>query len=174
MTVIAARKYSDRIEFSADASTTSGSTKITDRTIQSSKLFHQNDLTIGLTGNVAEGSLLYIFSRNHKPSSSSLIGIIDFLFEFEGWVRSRDSNFNICNHYLIAFEEKLFRSYSRFDVFEVSEFDAIGAGEDFAMTAMHLEKSPSEAVEIACNLSVWCSKPIKNIVLSICQKEKDS
>lgn len=167
MTVVAARKYSDRIEFAADSIVTSGSTKVTDRTIDASKLFQQNGLIIGLTGKLAEGSLMQIFSRNHKPAGATLEGVIDFLFEFEGWVRNRDSSFNIYNHYLIGFEGKLFRTYPRFDVFEVSEFDAIGAGEDFALTAMHLEKTPTESVTIACDLSVWCSKPVSTIVLPL-------
>lgn len=166
MTVVAARKYPDRIEFAADSIVTRGSTQITDRSVAASKLFQQNGLTIGLTGALAEGSLMQIFTRNHKPASASLEGVIDFLFEFEGWVRNRDKSFTIDNVYLIGFEGKLFRTYPRFDVFEVSEFDAIGAGQDFAITAMHLEKTPTEAVNIACVLSVWCSLPVNTIVLN--------
>ncbi len=166
MTVVAARKYPDRIEFAADSIVTRGSTQITDRSIAAPKLFQQNGLTIGLTGALAEGSLMQIFTRNHKPASASLEGVIDFLFEFEGWVRNRDTAFTIDNAYLIGFEGKLFRTYPRFDVFEVSEFDAIGAGQDFAITAMHLEKTPTEAVSIACVLSVWCSLPVSTIVLN--------
>jgi ATP-dependent protease HslVU (ClpYQ) peptidase subunit len=166
MTVVAARKYADRIEFAADSIVTRGSTQITDRSIDSPKLFQQNGLTIGLTGALAEGSLMQIFTRNHKPASASLEGMIDFLFEFEGWVRNRDTSFTIGNSYLVGFEGKLFRTYPRFDVFEVSEFDAIGAGQDFAITAMHLEKTPTEAVSIACALSVWCSLPVSTIVLN--------
>ena len=167
MTVVAARKYADRIEFAADSIVTSGSTKVTHRTIDDAKLFQQNGLTIGLTGKLAEGSLIQIFSRNHKPAHANLEGIIDFLFEFEGWVRNRDSGFTIGNHYLIGFENHLFRTYPRFDVFEVSEFDAIGAGEDFALTAMHLDKTPAEAVAIACELSVWCSQPVTTISVAL-------
>ncbi len=166
MTVIAARKYADRIEFAADSIITRGSTQISDRTLDAPKLFQHNGLTIGLTGALAEGSLMQIFTRNHKPASASLEGLIDFLFEFEGWVRHRDTGFTIANAYLIGFEGKLFRTYARFDVFEISEFEAIGAGQDFAITAMHLEKSPTEAVSIACTLSVWCSLPVSTIVLN--------
>lgn len=166
MTVVAARKYADRIEFAADSIITRGSTQISDRTIDAPKLFQQNGLTIGLTGALAEGSLMQIFTRNHKPASATLEGVIDFLFEFEGWVRNRDSGFTIGNAYLIGFEGKLFRTYARFDVFEISEFEAIGAGQDFAITAMHLEKTPTEAVTIACTLSVWCSLPVSTMVVN--------
>jgi ATP-dependent protease HslVU (ClpYQ) peptidase subunit len=166
MTVVAARKYADRIEFAADSIITRGSTQISDRTIAAPKLFQQNGLTIGLTGALAEGSLMQIFTRNHKPAAATLEGIIDFLFEFESWVRNRDTAFTIDNAYLIGFEGKLFRTYARFDVFEIAEFEAIGAGQDFAITAMHLEKTPTEAVSIACALSVWCSLPVSTIVLN--------
>ncbi len=133
---------------------------MSDRTIASSKLFQQNGMIIGLTGLTCEGSLMQIFSRNHKPAAATMDGVMDFLFEFDDWVRKRDSSLRPENHYLIALDGHLFRSYGGINVFEVSEFAAIGAGEEFAITAMHLHKTPREAVVVACELSVWCGEPI--------------
>lgn len=167
MTVVAARKYEHHIEFAADSITTYGSMKMNDRIVDTPKLFSQNGLMIGLTGRASEGALMQIFCRNHKPMNSSIEGIIDFLFEFEGWVQKRESSFRLCNQYLIGYDGRLFRTFSGLDVFEVPEYAAIGAGEDFAITAMCLGKNPREAVAIACHLSVWCSEPITELQMAI-------
>lgn len=160
MSVVAARKYDHHISFAADSISVAGSTRITQRIENSAKLFHSNGLTIGGSGSARELSMISLYVRNHSPASNTLEAIIDFIWRFEKWVQERDDDFKADNHYLIAFQDCLFRTYGSLEIFQVNEFDAVGAGEDFAITALHLEKTPAEAVDIACQLSVWCHPPV--------------
>ena len=107
-----------------------------------------------------------LYCRNHKPVDASVEYVIDFLVEFEVWARSKDDGFRIDNQYLIGYKNSLFRTYERIQVFEVKEFDAIGAGEEYAKTALHLGKTPEESVAIACELSVWCHLPVTTHILN--------
>jgi ATP-dependent protease HslVU (ClpYQ) peptidase subunit len=163
MTVIAARKTENAIVFAADTLISNGYSKATTSDIVHSKLFEQNGMVIGSTGDCYESTFMELFSRNHKPVEASRMGMIDFLVEFREWIRKKEGSFNPQNGFLIAFDNKLFRVIGGLEVYEVNEFDAIGAGQDFAKAAMHLGHSPRQAVEVACKLSLFCSEPITEI-----------
>ncbi|MGB5917386.1 MAG: hypothetical protein WBG63_21155 [Phormidesmis sp.] len=163
MTVIAARRTSDAIIFAADTLISDGFSKVTSSEIVYSKLIEQNGMVIGSTGDCFEGTMMELFSRNHKPSTTTRLGIMEFLVEFKEWVRKKEGGYSPGNGFLIAYDSKLFRVVQGLDVYEVSEFDAIGAGQDFAKAALHLGHTPREAVEVACKLSLYCSEPILEI-----------
>jgi hypothetical protein len=44
--------------------------------------------------------------------------------------------------------------------FEIKDYTAAGAGEDFANAALYLGHSPREAVKVACDLSCYVCEPI--------------
>ena len=90
-----------------------------------------------------------------------------FFVEFREWIHKRDTGHAPENDYLIAYDKKLFRTYGGLDIYEVPEFEAVGAGEDFAKAALHLGHTPREAVEVACKLSIYCSEPISEIVVEL-------
>ena len=102
MTVIAARKTPEAIIFAADTLISDGYTKTTSSDIMHSKLFEQNDMVIGCTGECYEGTLMELFSRNHKPVNSTRLGIIDFLVEFREWIRKKEGGYTPKNGFLIA------------------------------------------------------------------------
>lgn len=160
MTVIAARKTPEAIIFAADTMISDGFNKLTSSDLMHSKLFQQNGMIIGCTGECYEGTLMELFSRNHKPVDSTRLGIIDFLVEFREWIRKKEGGYTPKNGFLIAFEHKLFSVYGGLDVYEVREFETIGSGQDFAKAALYLGHTPREAVEVACKLSLYCSEPI--------------
>lgn len=160
MSIVAARKYENHISFAADSISVAGSTRITQRIETSAKLFQSNGLTIGGAGSARELSMISLYVRNHSPINDDLESMIDFIWRFEKWVQERDEDFGAENHYLIAFQRGLYRTYGGLEIFQVNEFDAVGAGQDYAVTALHLEKTPHEAVDIACQLSVWCHPPV--------------
>ncbi|MEL6939694.1 MAG: hypothetical protein AAFO84_10935 [Cyanobacteria bacterium J06598_1] len=163
MTVIAARKTSDAIVFAADTLISDGFSKVTSSELIFAKLFEQNEMVIGTTGDCYEGTMMELFSRNHKPVNSTRLGMIDFLVEFKEWIRKKEGGYSPKNGFLIAFDQKLFRIVQGLDVYEIHEFDAIGAGQDFAKAALHLGHTPNEAVKVACKLSLYCSEPITEI-----------
>jgi ATP-dependent protease HslVU (ClpYQ) peptidase subunit len=167
MTVIAACKTSEAIIFAADTQISAGFGKTTSSDIIHSKLFQQNGMIIGSTGDCYEGTLMELFTRNHKPIDSTRLSMIDFLVEFREWIRKKESGYTPKNGFLIAFDKKLFRVCRGLDIYEVKEFEAIGCGEDFAKAALLLGHSPREAVEVACKLSVFCSEPITEIIVEL-------
>ncbi|NJM98480.1 MAG: hypothetical protein HC800_16115 [Phormidesmis sp. RL_2_1] len=167
MTVIAARKNSDAIIFAADSLISDGYVRSTDADMVHSKLFQHNSMIIGTTGYCYEGTLMELFSRNHKPVDAARLSIIDFLIEFREWVSKKDSGYKPSNGFLIAFESKIFCVYGGLEVYEVPQFEAIGAGKDFAKTALYLGHTPREAVEVACKLSLHCSEPISEISVAL-------
>ena len=81
----------------------------------------------------------------------------ELFLDFFDWTRKKIGDFQFSNHYLIAFENKLFEVFPGGDVSQVSKFSAIGAGADFALAALHLGHNVIESVEVAKKLSVWCN-----------------
>ena len=167
MTVIAARKTKGAIIFASDSILVAGYLKATEKEVIYNKLFQQNGMVIGSTGTGYEGTMMELFSRNHQPVDSSRLAVIDFFVEFRDWIQKRDSDYALENDYLLAYDTKLFRTYGGLDIYEVPEFESIGAGEDFAKAALHLGHTPREAVEVACKLSIFCSEPISEITVEI-------
>lgn len=166
MSVVAARRYADRIVFSADSIRVSGHLRETSRVTgdERGKLFEMNDLVIGGVGLIMELSFMQIFTRNHKPAAPTVEAVLDFIVEFYSWAASKDSSFGKRNDYLLGIEGEIFRICDSYLVERINEFSAIGAGEYFALTAMYLDKSPEEAVNIANELCVYCSGPTHTIV----------
>ncbi len=166
MSVVAARRYTDKLEFAADSIRVSGylaeNSRVTGH--EQGKLFQVNDMIIGSVGYIMELSFMQIFARNHKPSTPTIEGVLDFIVEFYGWAKKKDDSFSKRNSYLIGIEGEIFRVCDSYLVEKINEFSAIGAGEHFALTAMYLDKNPREAVEIANELCVYCSGPVNEII----------
>jgi ATP-dependent protease HslVU (ClpYQ) peptidase subunit len=167
MSVVAARKYPDKLVFAADSIRVSGfflreTSRVTGN--EQSKLFEVNDLIIGSVGLIMELSFMQIFARNHKPAAPTVEAVLDFIIEFYNWAKSKDDSFGKKNDYLIGIEREIFRVCDSYLVEKINEFSAIGAGEYFALTAMYLDKSPQEAVEISNELCVYCAGPTNAII----------
>lgn len=169
MSVVAAKKYSDRLVFAADSIRVSGYLTENYRVVgdEQGKLFEVNDMIIGSVGYIMELSFMQIFARNHKPSAPTVEGVLDFMVEFYGWAKKKDDSFGKRNRYLIGIEDGIFRVCDSYLVEKINEFSAIGAGEHFALTAMYLDKTPQEAVEIANELCVYCSPPVNVITKNL-------
>jgi ATP-dependent protease HslVU (ClpYQ) peptidase subunit len=165
MSVVAARKYPDKIVFASDSICVSGYLKETSRVTgnERGKLFEVNNMIIGGVGYVMELSFMQIFARNHSPAAPTIEAVLDFMIEFYAWAKSKDDSFGRRNDYLLGIEGDIFRITDSYLVQKINEFGAIGAGEHFALTAMYLDKSPQEAVDIANKLCVYCADPINVI-----------
>jgi len=162
MSVVAVRKYPDRLMFAADSIRVSGYLKETHRVAgqNMAKLFELNDLIIGGVGLSMELSFMRMYARTHKPKAANTEAMLDFVVDFYSWAASKDGNFGRNSEYLIGFENEVFRVADGYLIDQINEFSAIGAGEHFALTAMYLDKSPKEAVEIANELCVFCAPPV--------------
>jgi ATP-dependent protease HslVU (ClpYQ) peptidase subunit len=165
MSVVAARKYADKVVFASDSICVSGYLKETSRITgdERGKLFEVNNMIIGGVGYTMELSFMQIFARNHSPAAPTIEAVLDFIIEFYAWARTKDDSFGRKNSYMLGVEGEIFRIVDSYLVQKINEFGAIGAGEHFALTAMYLDKSPEEAVKIANELCVYCSDPINVI-----------
>ena len=157
MSVVCAKVYKDRIEFASDSILVNGWTKNTSGDF--SKMVAINDMIIGATGVAVEASLLWHFAKTHKPESPTERDILSFVAEFSKWKKENYGQPEISNTYLLAYGGKLF-FIERMFVYETTNFQAIGAGEDFALAAMHMGNSPRDAAQVACDLSCFVAGPV--------------
>ena len=157
MSVVAARVYNDRIVMAADSIVVRGWSKDTKRDF--SKINEINGMIVGSVGSAEEGSLFQNFMRTHKPDSATEKDVLSFVIEFSNYKRGLTGDYKMSNDYLLAVTGHLFFIHNML-VYEIKEYGAIGAGEDFANAALYLGHSASEAVDVACNLCCMVSEPI--------------
>ena len=157
MSVVCAKVYKDKIMIAADSIVVSGWTKNTKQDFV--KLKKINDMILGGSGYCEEQSIMWHYMKTHRPNDSSEKSVLDFMVEFAKWKDEYSGNKTVQNHYILAFDGKLFLIEGLF-VSNVKDFCAIGAGEDFALATLHLGHSPKEAVKVACELSCFVSEPI--------------
>ena len=166
MSVISCKVYKDKIEIASDSIIVKGYTQ--NKSINSfAKLFEINDMVIGSVGTTEESSLLKIFCSTRKPASASETDILLFLSEFAEWKRNKTGNYNIDNNYIFIFNGKVFCVESFF-IEEITDYMAIGAGRDYALTALYLGSDVIESVKVACELSIYCEEPITKKTVKRC------
>ena len=157
MSVIAGKVYESDIVISADSIIVRGDAQRTNFT----KLVSVNDMLIGCVGLCEESGLMFQFAKTHKPETASERDILSFFVEFAKWKKEFVSA-EIENEYLIAYDKHLFSVEGLF-VKEVEDFEAIGAGKDFANAVMYLGRTPQEAVKVACSLCCFAAEPITTL-----------
>lgn len=157
MSVVAIKVTPTGIEIAADSIAVRWITQQT----KFVKLIQGDAVTIGGAGSAREIELMRLYAGNHKPAAATVEGILDFFGEFEGYCRDRIKNdlYKVENLWLLAFGGKAFH-FESWGVYEVMDYEAIGAGMDYALTALHLGKTAVEAVEVACDLSIYCERPV--------------
>lgn len=159
MSVVAVRVEKNKITIGADSILVNGYTQEKDKL---AKLFKNEWMVVGDVGQAQEGALFQIFSKTRKPRESSVDAITEYLFDFYSWIREKTEATELHNSYIIVFETKVFL-VEGFFVKEVTDYAAIGAGMDFALAALYLGSSVSDAIKTACHLSILCEEPI-NII----------
>lgn len=157
MSVVAARVYKDKIVMAADSIVVRGWSKRTDHDIV--KINEINGMIVGSTGYAQELSLMWQYMTTHKPAIATEKDVLAFVVEFSRWKRELIGNGSVDNTYLMAYDGHLFQIQDML-VYEVSEWSAVGAGEDFANAVLYLGNSPRDAVKVACELSCFVAEPI--------------
>ncbi len=169
MSIVACRITEDGYEIAADSISVRGSTQ-TKNNINRSKLVEVNNLVIGSVGLAEESSLLQIFAKTHQPSAATEEGMLEFWNEFSEWKKKRTDRTTIENSYFIGVGDVVFY-INHWLISSVSSYEAIGAGMDFALAALHLGHSAEEAVETAIELSIYCEAPVQ-VIKKKYKKEK--
>lgn len=159
MSVVAVRVNDKDIEFAADSIAVRGWTKQTNKDL--SKLEEINGLIIGGAGNAEDINLLFIFAKTHQPLSCDEKGMLDFFFEFYKWAEGLPiGGAKMESEFLIGYQGKAFFVQGLL-VKEVTTYQAIGAGMDYALAVLWLGHSVEEAVQAACELCCYVAEPIK-------------
>lgn len=158
MSCVAVKVTNKEIQFAADSICVLGNTKInTPNSMQ--KIEKINGMIIGGCGNASEIGMLFQFAETHKPETNNLRGIRQFFAEFGEWKQKFGEKFLSDNHYLIGYEGKCY-SFLCGCIEEVKDYSAIGAGMDYALSALYLGKSAKQAVQVSCALSCFVCEPI--------------
>ncbi len=158
MSVVAVKVTDKKITIGADSILAYGWTQEKNRLAKIEKV---NGMIIGSVGTAQEGALLRLFSKTRKPREATCEAMVDFISEFHDWLRTKtNDNSDLSNDYIIVYKKKVFSLNNGYYVREVFDYDAIGAGMDFALSALYLGKSCKDAIKAACHLSVYCEEPI--------------
>lgn len=165
MSVVAVKVGKDKIEFAADSIAVRGatSTKIV-------KLSEINKMIIGGVGTAEETSLLFMFAKTHSPLDNTEKSVLEFFYEFCKWKNGLNLPFTMNNSYLFGFGGKAF-SIENLLIEEIKDYEAIGAGMDYALSALYLKHTAKEAVKVACELSCYVAEPIVSLTMEVANEQ---
>lgn len=156
MSVVAVKVTNKKITIGADSIIAFGWTQEKDKL---AKLEEVNGMIIGSVGMAQEGALFRVFCRTRKPRSADVESIVDFMSDFQDWLKNKIDDSTVENGYILVFDKKVF-NIEGFYVKEITDYTAIGAGMDFALAALYLGNSVKDSIKAACHLSVYCEEPI--------------
>jgi ATP-dependent protease HslVU (ClpYQ) peptidase subunit len=166
MSVVAVRVGKNKITIGADSILVNGYTQEKDKL---AKLFQNEWMVVGDVGEAQEGALFQIFSKTRKPREATNEAITEYLFDFFQWKKEKTESVELTNSYIIIFDGKAF-NVEGFYVKEITDYMAIGAGMDFALSALYLGSSVEDAIKTACHLSIMCEEPVNIIEIEINKK----
>ncbi len=164
MSIVCVKVYDDRAIFASDSIIVRNwlqrkSGKNNQENGEFTKLIQTNGMVIGSVGFADECGLFQLYCSTRNPVGSTELDITNFISEFANWKSDKTGNKEIKNGYLIGFKDKVF-GVQGYYVSRVTEYDAIGAGEEFGCAALFLGHTPEEACNVACELSIFCEKPV--------------
>ena len=164
MSVVAIRKIGKgKFEIASDSIRIAG--WFSQEKDKNGKLWKIGHMIMGTAGSCSIGSLLREYLENHQPKTNTEHGWVALMADFTKHVSGLDSGLDSGlkaseNEFLVIWRGRAFFIHN-FYVLEIKDFYAIGAGRDFAFATLYLNNDVKKAVEVACELSTFCEKPIK-------------
>ena len=138
MSVVAIKVKKNKIVIGADSILVShGTTQEKDKLAKLNKI---NNMIIGDVGDAQEGALFLVYCKTRKPRESSVDALVEFMSEFQDWLKQKTGETKLNNEYIIILEGKAFLMEGFF-IKEITDYTAIGAGMDFALSALYLGNS---------------------------------
>ena len=159
MSVVVAKITKDKIYISADSIVVRGWTQCHNTGNHITKLEEYNGIILGGCGSAEEISLFFHYIKTHSIEEATEKNILDFVIEFKKWKRDLTDDKSLKNNYIIAYQGKCF-GISNMLIYEITNYDAIGAGMDYALGALHQGATTAEAVKAACDLCALVCEPI--------------
>lgn len=163
MSVVAVKKYKDRIEIAADSQFTCGDIC---RNYDSFKLKKiNNDLVVGGCGTARTIGLLWIYFETHSlESDSNERTMMNFMLDFCKWQAEYNNIDPFDSKFIIVYKNKIFEILG-YEIIEIKDYTAIGSGYESALAALYLGHSPKEAVKVACELNCYVGEPIQEEII---------
>lgn len=158
MSIVAVKVTDNKIEIASDSILVVGWTQ-TKSTNTFSKLVRVNGMILGSVGSAKEASLLQLYCSTRKPENITELGILNFISEFSEWKNSKVGDYGISDSHFIIVDSKAFL-VEGFFVQEIKDYYAIGAGMDYALSALYLGHNVIDSVKVACELSAFCELPV--------------
>ena len=155
MSVIAVKVESDKITIAADSIIIKDDLKRTNF----QKLHDFGHMIVGGCGSAEELSLFFEFAKRSKKKLTDIHTVQQFMDDFTLFKKSYTDDNKINNAYIIIYDKHVYEVDGMF-VQEVKDHTAIGEGEPYALTALHLGHSVVAAVRAACDLCCFVSEPI--------------
>ena len=161
MSIVAVKVKDGKITLGADSILVCGYTQ---EKREDAKLFKVSDrLMFGAVGMAKDGALLKMFAVSREPKSNSDEDILDFMQEFSEWKKKKGDAGSLGDSlYIIVFNNKAFH-FNDYYIREIVDYDAIGAGMTYALAALYLGSDVRKAIETACELNIYCEKPINTL-----------
>lgn len=172
MSVIAVKKYKDKIVIASDSQTTFGGNKEIKE--DNTKLLKINEnLIIGSAGYSRTILLFELFCETNQPKNNDKIELLRFFNQFESWLskNTKDCSIND-NSFLIILNKKVFY-FSNYNLEEVKDFDAIGSGGTKALAILSYlnltkkETDLKEVLEAVSQIDLYCHTPIKTYTVNL-------
>jgi len=163
MSVVAAKKNEyGEWEIAADSIALCADTIINQKGNRSyAKIKRVGSMIIGGTGNYSDIGLLFIFAKTHVPKDDTEDSVLDWFVEFLDWRSKKVEGYSMDEtNFMMLIGGNCFMLEGTLCL-KVAKYMAIGAGMDFALTALYLGKSPEEACKAACALSNLCEEPVR-------------
>jgi ATP-dependent protease HslVU (ClpYQ) peptidase subunit len=160
MTVIAVKKHKDKIVIGSDSIRAYGSTQ---QKLEYGKLKKLDGFIFGHAGAAVNVTLMCMFAKTHKIDGPNEDAVSNFMAEYLQWCKKKINDYKFESQFLFVIGGKIFVVFQDLCIYEIEDYYAIGAGMDFALASLYLGKSVKEAVEAACELSIYCEKPINMI-----------
>jgi ATP-dependent protease HslVU (ClpYQ) peptidase subunit len=157
VTVIAGKIEEDKIVIGSDGQRTWGWQA--KEVLQDGKLIVLPDIIVGGAGYGSHNNHMAVYLTSHKPQSSEKRDILQFFVEFNQWCDKMIKNFESQNCWLLAYDGRLTSVTYDLSV-NYHDYWAVGSGWEYARTALHLGKTVEEAIEVACELTIFCAPPI--------------
>ena len=102
MSVVAVKVTKEKIVIGADSILVShGTTQEKDKFAKLNKV---NDIIVGDVGDAQEGGLFLMFCRTRKPREASIEAIIEFMSEFQDWMKSKTDESKLANEYILIID----------------------------------------------------------------------
>lgn len=171
MSVVVCKVKKNSIEIAADSIMTAGWCKIpSQKGTPHIKMQRFKDIIIGGCGLAEENSLIFHYLKTHCIEEVTEKGVLDFMLEFGKWkAHLTGGSATFSNEYILVCKGKAFAIYNML-VIPITDYFAIGAGQDYAYGALYAGASAEQAVKAACDLCAMVSEPI---VVEKMEKSKD-